>query len=224
MRVTMKLRTRLAIIAALPEPILLDRLRRLSMAELIEFRRRYGIGECRCKGRCRIHQFLLDATRPLAAGLSGRAAARVLRQARALPQSMFQTRCQCEASRQPAPPIPFSAHQLLAELLLPEGEQPPTNRARAAIECKAAEQEATKLQKQDLPWQALGELAAKKASQDDLAGALYSIVAKHREPEDVVYAMITLHRKDASNAFKQALQAFGVTWEHKTKPAVKVPA
>jgi hypothetical protein len=26
-------------------------------------------------------------------------------------------------------------------------------------------------------------------------------VAKHAEPEDVLYAMITLHRKDASNAF-----------------------
>jgi hypothetical protein len=224
MRVTMKLRTRLAIIAALPEPILLDRMRQLSMAELIEFRRRYGIGECHCKGKCRIHQFLLDATRPLVAGLSGRAAARVLREARALPQSMFQTRCQCEASRQPVPPIPFSAHQLLAELLLPEGEQPPTSRARAAIEGKAAEQEATKWQKRDLPWQALGELAAEKASPEDLAGALYGIVAKHPEPEDVVYAIITRHRKDASNAFKQALPAFGVTWERKTRPAEKVPA
>jgi len=35
--------------------------------------------------------------------------------------------------------------------------------------------------------------------------------------------MITMHRKDASNAFKQALQAFGVTWERKTRPAEKVP-
>jgi hypothetical protein len=31
-------------------------------------------------------------------------------------------------------------------------------------------------------------------------------------------------RKDASNAFKAALQAFGVTWERKTKGAEKVPA
>ena len=29
---------------------------------------------------------------------------------------------------------------------------------------------------------------------------------------------------DASNPFKAALQAFGVTWERKTKPAEKVPA
>ena len=45
------------------------------------------------------------------------------------------------------------------------------------------------------------------------------------EPEDVLYAMLMLHRKtDASNAFKQALQAFGVTWERKTKAPEKVPA
>jgi len=31
-------------------------------------------------------------------------------------------------------------------------------------------------------------------------------------------------RKDASNAFKAALQAFGVTWERKTKGAEKMPA
>ena len=36
--------------------------------------------------------------------------------------------------------------------------------------------------------------------------------------------MMNLHRKDASNAFKAALQAFGVTWERKTKLAEKVPA
>ena len=49
-------------------------------------------------------------------------------------------------------------------------------------------------------------------------------MAKHAEPEDVLYAMLNLHRKDASNAFKQALQAFGVTWERKTKAPEKVPA
>jgi hypothetical protein len=49
-------------------------------------------------------------------------------------------------------------------------------------------------------------------------------VAKHAEPEDVLYAMLTLHRKDGSNAHKRALQAFGVTWERKTKPTEKVPA
>jgi len=37
-----KLRLRLAIIAELPEPILLDRLRMLAKAELIVFRRFYG--------------------------------------------------------------------------------------------------------------------------------------------------------------------------------------
>jgi hypothetical protein len=141
MTVDRKLRLRLELIAALPEPILLERLHRLSQAELIAFRRRYGIRECRLKGKCRIHQFLLDATRPLAAGLSGRAAARVLRQVRELPQSMFQTRCQCQASAQRLPPIPFSAHQLIAALLpIPEGEtrpmrprtRPNKNRGRAA--------------------------------------------------------------------------------------------
>jgi len=76
----------------------------------------------------------------------------------------------------------------------------------------------------DLPWQAQGENAAEKASAKDLAAGLYGIVAKHAEPEDVLYAMRQMHRKDASNAFKAALQAFGVTWERKTKPAEKVPA
>src|SRR5262245_24123070 len=46
--VTAKLRLRLELIAALPEQIMLDRLRRLSVAELIVFRRFYGIPECRC--------------------------------------------------------------------------------------------------------------------------------------------------------------------------------
>jgi len=76
----------------------------------------------------------------------------------------------------------------------------------------------------ELPWQAQGENAAEKSSAKDLAEALYGIVSKHPEPEDVLYAMITMHRKDASNAFKQALSAFGVTWERKTKTADKVPA
>jgi hypothetical protein len=115
--------------------------------------------------------------------------------------------------------------------------------ATVAREAKAAEQEALESEKKadkgtarlekrrseadngrDLPWQALGENAAEKSSAKDLAEALYGIVAKHPEPEDVLYAMITMHRKDASNAFKQALQAFGVTWERKTRPAEKVPA
>ena len=59
-----------------------------------------------------------------------------------------------------------------------------------------------------------------------MAEALYGIVVKHAEPEDVLFTMMQLHRKgeDASNPFKAALQAFGVTWERKTKPAEKVPA
>src|SRR5262245_43320388 len=100
---------------------------------------------------------------------------------------------------------------------------------------KKAEKGTAKLEKRrseadngrDLPWQAQGENAAEKASAKDLAGALYGIVAKHPEPEDVLYAIMQLHKKDASNAFKQSLAAFGVTWERKTKPATiptKVPA
>jgi len=30
--------------------------------------------------------------------------------------------------------------------------------------------------------------------------------------------MMNLYRQDASNAFKAALQVFGMTWERKTKP------
>jgi hypothetical protein len=116
--------------------------------------------------------------------------------------------------------------------------------ATIAKEAKAAQQEALESEKKadkgtarlekrrngadtdngrDLPWQAQGENAAQKASAKDLAEALYGIVSKHAEPEDVLYAMITMHRKDASNAFKQALSAFGVTWERKSR-AEKVPA
>jgi hypothetical protein len=97
---------------------------------------------------------------------------------------------------------------------------------------KKAEKGTAKLEKRrseadngrELPWQAQGENAAEKATAKDLAEALYGIVSKHAEPEDVLYAMMTMHRKDASNAFKAALQAFGVTWERKTKGAEKVPA
>src|SRR5262245_9433589 len=60
--VVAKLRLRLELIAALPEPILLDRQRRLSVAELILFRRFYGIRECRCKGPCKVQHFMLRAT------------------------------------------------------------------------------------------------------------------------------------------------------------------
>ena len=88
----------------------------------------------------------------------------------------------------------------------PLDSRPPQTGCNRSIAGKAAEQEATKVQKRDMPWQALRELAANKVSPEDLAGALYGIVAKHPEPDDVLYAMITLHRKDASNAFKQALR------------------
>ena len=127
MTVDRKLRLRLELIASLPEPILLDRLRRLSQAELIAFRRRYGIRECHRRGRCKIRQYLHDGTKLLVAvGASRRLA---LRQLAALrddcPSSMFQSRCACEASRQAVSPIPFSAHQLLAKRLVPEGETAP---------------------------------------------------------------------------------------------------
>ena len=127
MTVDRKLRLRLELIAALPEPILLERLRRLSQAELIEFRRRYGIRECHRHGRCKIRQYLHDGTKLLVAvGASRRLA---LRQLAALrddcPSSMFQTHCYCAASRQAVPSIPFAAHQLLAKLLVPYGETAP---------------------------------------------------------------------------------------------------
>jgi hypothetical protein len=73
-----------------------------------------------------------------------------------------------------------------------------------------------------LPWQALGENAAAQATGKDLAEALHGIVSKHSDPEDVLYAMLQAHRKDASNVFKAALAAFGV-WERKAR-SEKVPA
>ena len=128
MTATQKLALRLALIVALPEPIMLERLRRLSKAELIVFRLRYGIRECRCKGRCAIRQdHELRAARFQAAhaAKSRRQASQRLRELRGEPTSMHQTRCQCAACRQAIPPIPFSAHQLLAKLLVPEGETAP---------------------------------------------------------------------------------------------------
>jgi hypothetical protein len=125
---TRKLRLRLALIAELTEPILLERLRRLSVAELIAFRRFYGIRECRNKGRCRIQQFgELRAARFQVVGETRTRwlARRKLRELRDEPTSMYQTRCQCAACRQAIPPIPFSAHQLLAQRLVPEGETAP---------------------------------------------------------------------------------------------------
>jgi hypothetical protein len=123
--VTAKLRLRLELIAALPEPIMLDRPRRLSKAELTLFRRLYGIRECCCKGRCKIQHFMLRATSAAKLGRSRRLAARLVRELRDNPTSMYQTRCQCAACRQSIPPIPFAAHQLLAQRLVPEGETAP---------------------------------------------------------------------------------------------------
>jgi hypothetical protein len=127
MTVDRKLRLRLELIAALPEPIMLDRLRRLAKAELILFRRIYGIRECCCKGRCKVEQFgELRATRTcVAEGRSRRLAARLLREVRSNPTSMYQTRCQCAASRQVVPPVPFAVHHFLAQQLVPEGETAP---------------------------------------------------------------------------------------------------
>jgi len=80
--VTAKLRLCLELIAVLPEPIMLDRLRRLSVAELTVFRRMYGIQECRCKGRCQIQQFMLRTTAAMKLGKSRRLAARLAREMR----------------------------------------------------------------------------------------------------------------------------------------------
>ena len=122
---TAKLRLRLELIAALPEPILLDRLRRLSVAELTMFRRMYGIQECRCKGRCQIQQFMLRTTAAMKLGKSRRLAARLAREVRNDPFSMYQSRCRCAACRQTIPAVPFAVHQLLAQRLVPEGETAP---------------------------------------------------------------------------------------------------
>jgi hypothetical protein len=127
-RIVTKLHLRLELIAALPEPIMLERLQRLSKAELIAFRRRYGIRECLCKGACRIHQLGELRTARLQVGAeahSRRLIRRQLRELRDNPTSMYQTRCQCDASRQAIPSIPFAVHQLLATLLVPEGETAP---------------------------------------------------------------------------------------------------
>ena len=123
--VTAKLRLRLELIAALPEPIMLDRLRRLSVSELTAFRSLYGIRECRFTGPCKVQQFMLRATSAVKLGKSRRLAARLAREVRNDPYSMYQTRCQCAAARQPIPPIPLVAHQLLAQRLVPDGETAP---------------------------------------------------------------------------------------------------
>jgi hypothetical protein len=55
----------LELIASLPEPILLDRPRRLSVAELTAFRRLYGIRECQCQGPCKVEHFMLRVSSAL---------------------------------------------------------------------------------------------------------------------------------------------------------------
>jgi len=59
--------------------LITDRLRRLSVAELILFRRFYGIRECRCKGPCKVQHFMLRATSAAQLGRSRRLAARLER-------------------------------------------------------------------------------------------------------------------------------------------------
>jgi hypothetical protein len=51
---------------------------------------------------------------------------------------------------------------------------------------------------------------AANSTAKDRAEALYGIISKHPEPEDVLFAMMHIHRNDASNAYKAALQAVGV--------------
>jgi hypothetical protein len=90
-------------------------------------------------------------------------------------------------------------------------------------ERKAEKQDARLTRKADdeaareLPWQARGEQAAEKATVKDLADALFGIVAKHEEPEDVLYALLQAHKAagDSSKQFQAALAAFGVTWTRK---------
>src|SRR5262245_51991770 len=123
--VTAKLRLRLELIAALPEPILLDRLRRLSVAELTAFRRLYGIRECRCQGPCKVQHLMLRTSSALKLGRSRRLAARLARDIRNNPQSMYQARCQCVACLQPLPQVPVAVHQHLGQRLVTEVETAP---------------------------------------------------------------------------------------------------
>jgi hypothetical protein len=78
-----------------------------------------------CKGRCKVQQFMLAEGRAARTGRSRRLAARLMRELRNDPPSMHQSRCQCSACRQAIPAIPFTAHQLLAKLLVPDGETAP---------------------------------------------------------------------------------------------------
>ena len=73
-----------------------------------------------------------------------------------------------------------------------------------------------------LPWQAQGENAASQATVKDLAEALYGIVSKHAEPEDVLYAMLMAHRKDGSKQFQAALAGFAQMWIKEERKAAAV--
>ena len=120
---------------------MLDRLRRLSVAELTAFRRLYGFRECRFKGPCKVQQFMLRTTSAVKLGRSRRLAARLAREVRNDPLSMYQTRCQCAACRQAIPPVPFVVHQLLAQRLVPEGEtapRPPSTRPNRKRQVQSA--------------------------------------------------------------------------------------
>jgi len=68
---------------------------------------------------------MLRVSSALKLGRSRRLAARLAREIRNNPQSMYQSRCQCAARRQPVPPVPFAVHQFLAQRLVPEGETAP---------------------------------------------------------------------------------------------------
>jgi hypothetical protein len=95
------------------------------VAELTAFRRLYGIRECLCQGPCKVEHFMLRVSSALKLGKSRRLAARLAREVRNNPQSMYQSRCQCAACRQQIPPVPFAVHQFLAQRLVPEGETAP---------------------------------------------------------------------------------------------------
>src|SRR5262245_41628318 len=65
-------------------------------------------------GPCKVQHFMLRATSASKLGQSRRLAARLASEVRNNPPSMYQSRCQCAACRQPIPPVPFAVHQLLA--------------------------------------------------------------------------------------------------------------
>lgn len=115
--------------------------------------------------------------------------------------------------------------------LVNDGERLAKERRAAEVAAEEAAKKAAKAEKKltpkpdtvdegrNLPWQSLGENAAQEASAKDLAEALYGIVAKSTEPEDVMVAMMTMAKSDCSNAFKDAWAAFMITYQRKTAAA-----